>query len=557
MTATQRWTLVAAVVGSAVVFLDTSVVNVALPTIGQQLPRTFLGVLEGQTYVYNAYLLSLSALLVLAGALNDFYGRRRMFLLGLVGFGATSVLCGLAPTLEALVAFRLLQGAAAAVLVPGSLSLLTAAFSGEQRGRAIGIWAGASSAVFVVGPYVGGLVIQLLSWPVIFFLSVPIVTFAAWATVTGVTESRDEAASGRFDWRGAVVMILAVGGLSFGAIYGQQRDWQAPLAFVALGAGAVAAIAFPLLMARTRDPLVPLELFRSRNFSVTNLATLFIYAALYLSAYYVPLFTQGALGYSPAAAGAAAVPSSLFLLLFSSVAGTLAARYGPRRFMVVGPLLMAAGLLWIARIPAESPPLRLDAAGGLEWLALAGLGLVVGRLAVGRRPIPRAVLASLAAILGVVGLAGALASPGTAGYARDLLPGQILYGAGAALMVAPLTTALMASVTVARSGLASAINNALSRVGPQLAGAVIFIAITAVFYASLVSLAPALGGDQAALHATFPPLNRPLGNPSPDLVQAAREASAQAFRVAMLLAAALLLGGSLTNAVGIRDPGRA
>src|SRR3982074_846279 len=179
---TKRWILVAAVLGSGIVFLDSTVVNVALPRIGRDLPRSFLGVLEGQSYVYNAYLLTLSALLILAGALTDFYGRQRMFLLGLLGFGVTSVLCGVAPTMELLVVFRVLQGAAGALLVPGSLALITANFSGEEQGRAFGVWAGASAGTTILGPAVGGFLVDTISWRAAFLVNVPLVALAAWAT---------------------------------------------------------------------------------------------------------------------------------------------------------------------------------------------------------------------------------------------------------------------------------------------------------------------------------------------------------------------------------------
>lgn len=553
----QRWSLVATIVGTSVVFLDATVVNVALPAIGRDLPSLNIGVLEGQSYVYNGYLLTLSALLILAGALSDFYGRRRMFLVGLSGFGVTSVLCGIAPSLELLILFRLLQGATGALLVPGSLSILTATFSGEERGRVFGIWAGASAAVTIVGPYVGGQLVELLSWRVIFLVNVPIVAVAAWATLLGVVESRDAAATGRFDWFGALVMALAVGGLSFGVIYGQQREWQAPLAFVALAVGALAAAAFPLLMARSRDPLVPLALFRARNFSVTNLSTLLIYGSLYVFGYYLPIFTQGALGYSAAASGAALIPGFLFLVLFSTISGSLAVRRGPRGFMAVGPLLMAAGVLWFARIPADSPPLQLDPGGGVEWLLLAGVGLILVRFALGQPKRRRSVVLMVALALAVVGVSSALVAPGTHGYARDLLPGQIVFGLGVTIMVAPLTTALMASVPVARAGLASAINNAVSRVGPQLAGAAIFVAITATFYATLATVAPGLDVTSPQVRASFPPLNRPLGEVAPGLLTAARDASTDAFQLAMLIAAGLLVAGSAVNALGIVNPARA
>src|ERR1700736_1888394 len=195
MTDRRRWILVAAVLGSGIVFLDSTVVNVALPRIGRDLPRLWFGVLEGQSYVYNAYLLSLSALLILAGALTDFYGRKRMFVLGLVGFGATSVLCGLAPNMELLVLFRILQGAAGALRVPGSLALLTANFEGEEQGRAFGIWAGASGATTILGPVVGGLLVDSVSWRAAFLINVPMLILAVWATWKHIPESRDEQAS--------------------------------------------------------------------------------------------------------------------------------------------------------------------------------------------------------------------------------------------------------------------------------------------------------------------------------------------------------------------------
>src|SRR2546430_1569191 len=210
----KRWILTAAVLGSGIVFLDSTVVNVALPRIGRELPRLFLGVLEGQSYVYNAYLLTLSALLILAGAVNDFFGRKRTFLLGLLGFGATSALCGFATNMEMLVLFRVLQGATGALLVPGSLALLTANFEGEEQGRAFGVWAGASGATTILGPLVGGILVDTISWRAAFFINLPLVAIAAWATWVHVPESRDEHASRQFDWLGAAVGALAAGGLA-------------------------------------------------------------------------------------------------------------------------------------------------------------------------------------------------------------------------------------------------------------------------------------------------------------------------------------------------------
>ena len=508
MNTRERWTLTAAVLGSSIVFVDSTVVNVALPRIGRELPTTLFGVLEGQSYIYNGYLLTLSALLILAGALSDFYGRRRTFLLGLIGFGATSVLCGLAPNMEFLVASRILQGAAGALLVPGSLAILTSTFTGEAQGRAFGVWAAASAATTILGPFVGGILVDTISWRAAFLINVPLVVLAVWATIRYVRETRNESATGRFDWLGAAVIAVAVGGLSFGAIYGQQRDWKDPVAYVALGAGVVATIAFPFLMARSRDPLVPLELFRSRNFTVTNISTFLIYGALYVTFYYVALMTQGVLGYSAAAAGLAGLPGGLLLVILSTRFGALAARYGPRLLMSLGPALMALGVLWFARVPATSRAWVFTPGDPSSWV------------------------------------------PPT-DYLIDFLPGQIVFGLGLAMMVAPLTTALMTSVPVRNSGVASAINNAISRVGPQLAGAVIFVAITASFYAGMAARLPGTNTSDPTFRHDYSPMNVP--RTADERAQAARDESTNAFHLAVIVGAGLLAAGAIVNFVGISD----
>ena len=509
MNTRQRWTLIAAVLGSAIVFLDSTVVNVALTRMGEELPTSVLGVLEGESYVYNGYLLTLSALLVLAGALSDYYGRRRLFAIGLTGFGLTSVLCGLAPNMELLVLFRILQGVAGAILVPGSLALINSTFSGAQQGRAFGVWAAASAATTILGPFVGGLLVDGVSWRAVFLINVPLVVGALWATATYVLETRDEGASANFDWLGAALVAIAVGGLSFGAIYGQERNWRDPLGYAALAAGALATVAIPIYMARRRDPLVPLSLFRSRNFSVTNISTLLIYGALYVFGYYLVLFMQGVLGYTAAGAGLAGIPAGLMLVVLSTRFGALASRYGPRLFMSVGPALMAAGILWIARVPAASAPWRFTPSDGATWLP-------------------------------------------TSDYFRDFLPGQLLFGLGLAMMVAPLTTALMTSVPVRNSGVASAINNAISRVGPQLAGAVIFIAITTSFYAGLAARIPGSDPGDPDFRRAYSPLNPPASS-DPAAVEASREQSTDSFHIALIVSAALLLAGAAANAVGISN----
>lgn len=508
MTRTQRWTLVATVLASATVFLDATVVNVALPRIGRELPHTLIGVLEGQTYVYTGYLLSLSTLLILAGALTDAYGRKRMFMLGLGGFGITSALCGLAPNLEILVVLRVLQGVAGAFLVPGSLALITAGFSGPLQGRAFGIWSGAASGTTLLGPAVGGLLVDTLSWRAAFLVNIPITAFALYATWRYLPESRSDAPPAGFDWLGAIIVGVAVGGLAFGAVYGQQREWRDPAAFGMIAVGAIATIAIPFYMARAPHPLIPLSLFRSRAFTTINISTLLIYGALFASGYNQALFVQGTLGYNAATAGLMFIPGGLLLTLMSPRFGTLAGRLGARPFLIVGPLVMAVACLLYARVPATSAPWQIHPDS------------------------PSSLLPPLS-------------------YVVDFLPASIIFGVGLGIMVAPLTAALMASVPVANAGLASSINNAVSRIGPQLAGALIFVAVTAVFYASLASKVPGLDPNSTTLRAEVSPLNRPSASAPADVAAQARYASADAYHAAMLISAALLVAGAAANAIGV------
>lgn len=505
----RTWTLIAVVLGSGIVFLDSTVVNVALRTMADELPTTMVGILEGQSYVVNGYLLTLSAFLILAGALADRHGRRRMFIIGLAGFGVASVACGLAPTMEILILARLVQGLFGAILVPTSLALINAAFDGPQRGWAFGVWASATSALTILGPPVGGFLVDTVGWQVAFFLNVPLCAIGVAVAVGRMTESRNPDASGRFDWLGAVVVALAVGGLAYGAIRGQERQWTDPVAWGALAIGAVATVSLVPLMTMRRDVLVPPNLFRSRNFTVTNLSTLLIYGALYLISYVIAIFLQQAFGYTALASGMALIPVDVALILLSTWAGRLAAAHGPRRFMTVGPALMALGLLWYLRLPADSG----------AWAASV------------RDP------------------ASLLPPPG---YFVDILPALVPFGIGLGIMVAPLTTALMTSVPTGNSGLASAINNAVSRIGPILASAVVFIAISAAFFGGLEARLPGLDVDRPEVRAEFAPLRIPESS-SPERQDAAREASTDAFRLAMLVAALLCASGAAVNWIGIRD----
>jgi EmrB/QacA subfamily drug resistance transporter len=510
MTNRQRWTLLATIIGSGAVFLDSSVVNSALARIGHDptLPASLFGVLEGQTYVVSGYFAVLAALLILAGGLSDYYGRRRVYSLGLIGFTAASALCGVAPSLEWLVVFRLLQGAAGAFLVPGALALITSTFDGASRGRAFGIWAAATSALNVLGPLVGGVTVDTVGWRFAFVLNVPLLIFALWITRRYIEESRDSGMTARFDWLGAVVAALAVGGLAFGMIRAQAQAWHDPLAWVSIAIGAVSLIAFPFLMARRPNPLVPLGLFRSRTFAAINLTTFFIYGGLYVTFAYQPLVLQSVLGYTALGSSAVGLPIGIMLSIFSTRIGTIAGRRGARPFMTIGPLLMALGLLWLARLPVDST----------AWKA-------------------------------------SIESPGTLipplSVLVDVLPAMLLFGAGISCVVAPLTTTLMSSVPSRVAGVASAINNAISRVGQPLIAPFIFIALSATFYSVLGGLVPGVDTNDPTVRAVFQPLNLPSGVPA-EQIAAARQASMDAFHLSMFVAAGLLGVGALISRFGLK-----
>ena len=511
MTRAQRWTLLAAIVASGIVFLDSTVVNLALKRIGEELPRiTSIGVLEGEAYVGSGYLAVLAALLIIAGALADRYGRRLIFIIGLTAFGIISVLCGIAPSIEFLIVARLLQGAAGALLVPGSLAIITAAFDGPARARAFGLWAAATSALTLLGPILGGLLVDNLTWRLAFLINVPLVAVALWAAIRHVEESRDADADHHFDWLGSIVGALAVGGLAYGAIRGQQTQWADQAAWIALAVGAVCLVLFPILMAIRPHVLVPLSLFRNREFATINLATFLIYGALYVSFTYTALMYQGTLGYSATGSAIIGIPSGILLAVLSARVGGLTGRYGPRIFLVAGPLIVAAGQLWLARIPVTSRP----------WLA--DLGHV-----------------------------STLIPPADA--VIDVLPSTIAFGLGMSMVVAPLTSTLMGSIPARNTGLGSAINNALSRVGQPLLGAVIFVAITSSFYTELAHRVPGLDPSDPTLRAAVAPLNPPKAGTPAEVVAAAKVASVDAFHLAALVSAGLLIAGAAVSGIGLRE----
>jgi EmrB/QacA subfamily drug resistance transporter len=506
------WILLATIVASGMVFLDGTVVNVAIRHIGDELPSTMLGTLEAQAYITSGYLAVLSALLILSGALADKYGRRRIFLSGLAVFGVTSVLCGLAPNMEFLVVARLLQGVGGALLVPGSLAIITAAFDGAARARAFGMWAAATSALLIFGPMIGGILVDVISWRMAFLINLPFAILALYGAWRYIPESRDPDAPARLDWIGSIVIAVAVGGIAFGLIRGYETGWSDSLALGALVIGVIAAVAFPILMVRGQDVLIPPSMFRRRAFSVINISTFLIYGGLYVSEFLEFLFVQGTLGYTALAAALVALPTGLALALGSTRVGSIAGRIGVWPFLVVGPLLMAASQLWLARIPADSE----------AWLAQIGA--------------PDTWVPPMSTVV-------------------DILPASVLFGVGLMLVVAPLTTALMGSIPAGNAGLGSAINNAISRVGQPLVLAVLFVVISATFYGTLDDLAPGAADTEAGQQA-FQPLNPPPDRAAPAQVAASTQASTDAFHLAMLATAALLALGAVTNAAGLERADR-
>lgn len=404
MTREQRLVLTVAILGSFVSFLDGTLVNVALPAIRAELG----GGLSAQQWIVDAYLITLGALILIAGALSDVYGRIGVFRAGLIGFGLTSAAIALAPNVTFIIGLRALQGAAGALLVPSSLALIMANFRGEAQGRAIGSWTAWTSVASLAGPVIGGGFIDLLSWRAAFAIN--LVPIAVGLVLLARLEQRDSRQpEATVDFPSAVLVVAGLGGVVFALIEQGRFAWLNPLIWAPLVGGSIALVAFVWRQSRVKHPIMPLSLFRARNFSWGNLATAFIYAALYLSGFVIVVFLQQSAGFGATQAGLALVPSSIALIALSSTMGRLAGRWGPRPFMTVGPLLMAAGFL---------------------------LMLAVGE------PV---------------------------NYWTQLLPGVVVFGVGLAVTVAPLTSAILGAVETARSGIASAVNNAVSRIAGLIA----------------------------------------------------------------------------------------
>ncbi|MGC0365175.1 EmrB/QacA subfamily drug resistance transporter [Rhodococcus sp. 27YEA15] len=441
-----RWVVTATVLGSSLALLDSTVVNIALPHIGEDLGA---GV-SGLQWTLSGYTLALASLILLGGALGDRLGRRRMFVWGTVWFAVASLLCGIAPDVTFLVVARILQGIGAAMLTPGSLAIISSSLREEDRGAAIGLWSGLGGIAGAVGPFLGGWLVEAVGWRSVFLMNLPLAALVVWASVRHVPESRDPHPPEHLDVLGSACAVAGLGALTYGLI---ETD------VVAAVIGLVLLVLFVLVERRSPNALVPPKLFTSTLFVAANLVTFAVYAALGGVFFLLVLQLQLVAGYSPVAAGAATVPITVALLLLSSRAGRYAQNHGPRLPMTAGPALAAVGLLLMTRIGAD------------------------------------------------------------ASYLLDVLPGVVVFGLGLSVMVAPLTAAVLSSVPVEQSGIASGVNNAVARTSQLLA----------------VAALPALVGIQGD------GLTDPTG-------------FSEGFRSAMFICVGLLVLGAVIAAVMVKVP---
>jgi EmrB/QacA subfamily drug resistance transporter len=494
--------LVAAILGTTVVTVDSTVVNVALPSIAEDLG----GGLAGQQWTSNAYLVTLGSLLLIGGSLGDIFGERRVFALGVVGFGVTSLACALAPTIETLVLARALQGVAGAALTPAALAVIVANFAPDERGKAVGAWTAWGGIGTVLGPLIGGQLVDGASWRWIFAINVPIVIVTLILILRVVPEGRQRDPDARVDVVGAALCAFGLAGMTFGLIEQPLRGWGDPMVAVPMAAGALLFVLFIVWEARTPHAMLPLGLFKRHNFALGNVETFAMYGGLGLLFFFLVLFLQEVAGFSALEAGTASVPVTVVMFVLSMRFGALADRHGPRLFMGAGPLIAAAGMAWLLRLDAD-----VD-------------------------------------------------------YLVDLLPGLLLFALGLSMTVAPLTATVLADADDSNAGIASGVNNAIARV----AGLVAIAAVGAVVAASFGSrLDDELGSQVAARPKVAAAVERAKTQPLaavevqgvPEDVQASvrdagQDASVGAFHVGIAIATALVALGGLLGLVGIRNPQR-
>ena len=452
-----RWVIASTVLGSGIAFLDATVVGIALPSID----REFHGGVDTLQWVVTGYSLTLAAFLLLGGSLGDRYGRKRIFTVGVVWFALASACCGVAPSAGLLIAARVVQGVGGALLTPASLAILQASFRPEDRARAIGAWSGLSGVAAAAGPLVGGYLLAIGSWRWVFYINLPLAAAVVVITARHVPETRDPTSSGRIDGVGAALAVLFLAGLTYGLIEAPTRGWSSPAVIASLLVAAVAAPAFLVVEHRRTHPMLPLGLFRSQQFRGANAVTFVVYGALGGALFLLPVELQIVAGYSPLASGLALLPVTVVMLALSARSGALSTRIGPRLQMTVGPLVVGAGLVLLTR--ASDP--------GNYW--------------------------------------------------TQVFPAVLLFALGLAVTVAPLTSTAMGAAPPEHSGIASAVNNVVSRAAGLLAVAVL----------------PLLAGltGAAALGATE---------------------LAAGFRTAMVISGVTCATGGVIAALTIRNPAR-
>jgi EmrB/QacA subfamily drug resistance transporter len=494
----QTWVLAATILGSSLAFIDGTVVNVALPALQAHLNATVVDV----QWVVEAYALFLAALLLVGGSLGDIYGRKRIYVMGVIVFALASAGCGLAFNVEQLIFARALQGIGAALLVPGSLAIISASFGEQDRGRAIGTWSGFTAITTAVGPVLGGWLIEHASWRWVFFINLPLAATVIILTLWRVPESRDAQGSTRPDWAGSVLATTGVGGITFALIESSKRTWSDPLVIAAILVGVFALVAFAAVESRIEAPLLPISFFRVRNFAGANLLTLLLYGALSGMFFFLPLNLIQVQNYTTTAAGAAALPFIVLMFLLSRWSGGLVDRYGARRPLVLGPALAATGFALFV----------IPSIGGSYW--------------------------------------------------TTFFPAMLVLGVGMAISVAPLTTTVMSSVPEGRAGVASGINNAVSRLASVLAIAIFGIVMLRAFDHRLVqdvavmNLAPEIRKELDAQHIKLAAIEIPkeLDTVTQERIKRSIEESFVAgFRLVMGIASGLSLAGAVTAWVSIRD----
>jgi EmrB/QacA subfamily drug resistance transporter len=489
--------LLAAILGSFVAGLDATAVNVALPSIRADLG----GGLAGQQWVSNAYLLSLGSLILVGGSLGDLFGERRVFSIGVGGFGVVSLLCAIAPSIGFLIASRALQGAFGALLMPSSLAVIISAFPREERGGAIGSWTAWSGIATVIGPLAGGWLVDTVSWRLIFAVNVPFVIATLMIVSIAVPRRPPGMTHARVDWLGAVLTFFGLAGPVLALIRQPDVGWTSPQVWGPMIGGLILLALFIAHERRTPAPMLPLGLFKRRNFAVGNAETFAMYGGLGITFFLLVLFLQEVAGYSALDSGFALLPTTIVTFLLSKRMGRLADRYGPRLFMGLGPLTAAVGLAWMTQLGAH-----VD-------------------------------------------------------YVTDLLPPLLVFSLGLTSTVAPLTAAVLSDADEGNAGIASGVNNAVARVAGLIAIAAIGAVVSSQFTSALNQKLAGLAMSPAAQTAVAQARKSTLARVDPavtgvQVAHAVQSASVEAFHVAIGISAALVALGGLLGLAGIRNPRR-